>query len=59
MSWPATMSATWPCGHERTEANTQSIGVAGLRCRTCRRRINRESRRRCSAVETESVTHGL
>ena len=29
----------WPCGHPRTPENTQSIGVAGLRCRECRRQI--------------------
>ena len=31
--------ATWPCGHEKTEANTQSVGKAGKRCRICRRNI--------------------
>jgi hypothetical protein len=30
---------TWPCGHERTAENTQSVGSAGKRCRQCRRVI--------------------
>ena len=38
----------WPCGHLRTEENTQSVGVAGVRCRTCRQHINREYARRKS-----------
>lgn len=32
----------WPCGHPRTSENTQAIGEAGIRCRTCRRTIARE-----------------
>lgn len=32
----------WPCGHPRTPENTQKVGVAGVRCRECRRRISRE-----------------
>ena len=43
---PAVSGATWPCGHPRTEANTQRVGAAGKRCRICRRKINRESHRR-------------
>lgn len=31
----------WPCGHERTEENTQAIGKAGVRCKLCRRAIAR------------------
>lgn len=31
----------WRCGHPRTEANTQSVGAAGVRCRECRRAIGR------------------
>lgn len=32
---------TWPnCGHPRTDENTQSVGVAGVRCRICRREIS-------------------
>lgn len=33
----------WPCGHPRTPENTQPIGKAGTRCRTCRRKLARES----------------
>ena len=33
----------WPCGHPRTLDNTQRIGRAGVRCRTCRRSIGRKS----------------
>ncbi len=36
----------WPCGHPRTPENTQPIGKAGERCRTCRQRITRDSLRR-------------
>lgn len=44
---PAKDGATWPCGHPRTEANTQRVGnTNGPRCRICRRKINRDSRRR-------------
>lgn len=35
----------WPCGHPRTPENTQPIGKAGTRCRTCRRRISVQSYR--------------
>lgn len=35
---------TWPCGHERTPENTQSVGDRnGVRCRTCRRETARKS----------------
>jgi hypothetical protein len=34
--------ATWPCGHPKTEANTQRVGKAGERCRLCRRKITRD-----------------
>ena len=38
---------TWPCGHERTPGNTQSIGRGGqVRCKTCRRVTARDSARR-------------
>lgn len=39
---PAPNGATWPCGHPKTEANTQSVGDAGFRCRLCRRAISRK-----------------
>lgn len=29
----------WPCGHPKTDENTQSVGKAGVRCRVCRRQI--------------------
>lgn len=35
----AAQEGLWPCGHPRTPENTQSIGVAGVRCRECRRVI--------------------
>lgn len=39
--------ALWPCGHDRTPGNTQSIGRGGqVRCRLCRRVTARESARR-------------
>lgn len=39
--------AHWPCGHDRTPANTQSIGRGGqVRCRLCRRVTARESAQR-------------
>lgn len=34
---------SWPCGHERTPENTQSLGNAGKRCRKCRRSIAQRS----------------
>lgn len=42
---PATVTPShWPCGHERTRDNTQSIGRGGqVRCRLCRRVTARES----------------
>ena len=36
-------SLTWPCGHVRTPENTQGIGCAGVRCKTCRQRITQAS----------------
>jgi hypothetical protein len=39
---PAPDGATWPCGHPRTERNTQRVGNAGTRCRICRRKITRD-----------------
>ena len=33
----------WPCGHERTGANTMSVGISGVRCRTCRNAIAKKS----------------
>ena len=35
----------WPCGHPKTEVNTQSVGKAGVRCRLCRRAIARKYQR--------------
>lgn len=35
------MTPTWPCGHKRTPANTRLVGKAGVRCRECRREIDR------------------
>jgi hypothetical protein len=32
----------FPCGHDRTPENTQAVGSAGVRCRTCRRRLARD-----------------
>lgn len=46
---------TWPCGHERTEQNTQRIGKAGLRCRKCRQKIARESARRQHEVRRRKI----
>jgi len=46
---PHPLGFTWPCGHPRTEANTQSVGDAGVRCRLCRRKINRLSAQRRAA----------
>jgi hypothetical protein len=40
---PAPDGATWPCGHPKTEANSQPVGSAGLRCRVCRRKLAREN----------------
>jgi hypothetical protein len=34
----------WNCGHPRTPENTQRVGVAGDRCRTCRLEINKRYR---------------
>jgi hypothetical protein len=34
--------STWPCGHPKTDENTQSVGVGRVACRECRRRITRE-----------------
>lgn len=42
---PAPDGATWPCGHPRTEFNTKRVGKAGIRCRICRRKIDRDYRR--------------
>jgi crossover junction endodeoxyribonuclease RusA len=48
---PAANGATWPCGHPRTPANTQSIGKAGERCKICRREIGRASMARHRAAD--------
>lgn len=40
---PAADPSAWPCGHPRTEKNTKNIGASGVRCRECRRRIERRS----------------
>lgn len=46
---PSTEPPVWNCGHPRTPENTQRVGVAGDRCRTCRnemhRRLHQEGRR--------------
>jgi hypothetical protein len=35
----------WPnCGHPRTAENTQRVGVAGDRCRTCRNEMHKRIR---------------
>jgi len=39
---PDAAGKTWPCGHPRTERNTMPVGIAGVRCRLCRRKINRK-----------------
>ena len=39
-------SLTWPCGHARTPENTQGVGCAGVRCKTCRQRITQASYQR-------------
>jgi hypothetical protein len=38
---PSTEPPVWPCGHPRTPENTQRVGVAGDRCRTCRNEMHR------------------
>jgi hypothetical protein len=39
----ARAAGIWPvCHHPRTPENTQRIGKAGVRCRTCRRKIGRK-----------------
>ncbi len=45
---------TWPCGHPRTELNTQTIGKAGKRCRQCRQLITREHNRRKQGFYTRN-----
>ena len=46
-------SPLWPCGHPRTEANTQSVGRDnGSRCRTCRRAVTRRSAAKYRAATT-------
>jgi hypothetical protein len=42
-------------GHPNTPENTQRIGVAGVRCKECRRRISRECARRARASDPERV----
>ena len=53
----ADTSRSWPCGHPRTESNSQRVGVGnGVRCRECRRRIARESaKRRFDAAKLSRV----
>lgn len=41
---PSTDPPVWPCGHPRTPENTQKVGVAGDRCRTCRNEMHRRLR---------------
>lgn len=41
---PSTDDPVWPCGHPRTQANTQPVGVAGDRCRTCRNEMHKRLR---------------
>jgi hypothetical protein len=45
---PSTADPVWPCGHPRTEANTQRVGVAGDRCRTCRNEMHKRLRQEAS-----------
>jgi len=47
---PAPDGAKWPCGHPKTEANTQTVGKGGARCRICRRKITRNYRRRKAGI---------
>lgn len=48
MTWASYLRRGWTCGHPTTAENTQSIGGGGrVACKICRRRIARESRRRC------------
>lgn len=45
--WASLPARTWTCGHPRSPGNTQSIGGGGrIACKTCRRRIARESKAR-------------
>ena len=41
----------FPCGHPRIEANTQSVGKAGVRCRICRREITMWSNRKHKSTD--------
>lgn len=42
---PSTAPPVWPnCGHPRTPENTQRVGVAGDRCRTCRNEMHKRLR---------------
>lgn len=46
----------WGCGHPRTPENTQAVGKAGVRCRTCRRKIaNAYARRKYHAAKEASA----
>ena len=39
---PSTATPVWGhCGHPRTPENTQRVGVAGDRCKTCRQEMKR------------------
>ena len=48
---PAPDGAMWSCGHPKTEANTKIVGKKQMRCRICRRKIERESFKRRHAHE--------
>lgn len=51
-------TGAFPCGHERTEANTRRIQTSGrVRCRECVRRYMRESMQRVRKAEKEK-RHG-
>jgi hypothetical protein len=41
---PSTADPVWNCGHPRTEANSQKVGVAGVRCRQCRHDMKKRLR---------------
>ena len=41
---PSTEPPVWACGHPRTPENTQPVGVAGDRCRTCRNEMHKRLR---------------
>jgi hypothetical protein len=46
---PSTADPVWNCGHPRTPENTQRVGVAGDRCKTCRHEMKRRIAQQVSA----------